>query len=163
MPLKGARDYHASVAKYNTINKAVEKAHRSASDFEKAIKTELRSILNNPKMAVGFTADERKLMDEIITGSKTLDHLAGLAPSSLTGLGKSGVIGAMLDPSAGVASGGIGLFAEQVRKQKPEKQLEVILRSILGDSPTITQAPRLPAPVVISGSGLMGGYASDKF
>ena len=74
---KDARQLWGRAKRSELLEEAFSKAELSASGFEKGIRSEFRSILNNKKKRRGFTPEEISVMRQVVKGG-TLENLAKL-------------------------------------------------------------------------------------
>lgn len=104
--LKDARALWQRQAKLGTIDDAVERAQNQASGFENGLRTQFRTILNNPKKMRGFTADERNALQQIVRGGPVENTLKFLGRFGFGEKGATNVVGAAIGSSAGYTAGG---------------------------------------------------------
>lgn len=99
-----ARETWSRMSKSQKIDDAMEAAENYRWGFSNGIKYQFKKILNNPKLARGFSDAEKRAMQRVVKGSipeKALEF----AGSGLTSIG--GILGGTL----GMASGGIPALA----------------------------------------------------
>lgn len=103
-----ARELNTRFRKAETIEDAVRKAEQdsavagSGGNFENRLRAEIKSILQNPKKVRGFSAEEVKLMEQVVMGSpiQNLARLFGKASPMGNGLmGAVWGVGSYNDPS----------------------------------------------------------------
>ena len=106
--LKQARGLWRTTKKNDVLEEAVFKAQNQASGFENGIRTQLRSIINNPKKRRNFTASEIEKMQKIVSGGSDapVDALRWLSKMSPTVSGGSNWLGSGLSSAAGFGLGG---------------------------------------------------------
>lgn len=124
--LKEARSLWAQARKSDMIDEAIERATLktqstgSGGNINNALRQEFRSILRNPKLSAGLTADERAAMYDIVRGTDTqnLARLVGkLSPQgnglmmTIHGVGAL-ESGGMTLPAA-IVGGGAKAFADK--------------------------------------------------
>lgn len=106
---KSARDMWSRMRRTEKLQNVIETAKEGgyAGGFESGLKTQIGTILRNPKQRRGFSEDELRLLSEIQTGTPLGRALAGI---SYLGFSPSG--GRTAPQAGGLVTGGIvGGFA----------------------------------------------------
>ena len=112
-----ARSIWSSKAKTDVIDEAVYRASLN-KDPENALRNELRSILKNKRKRRGFSGEEKKLMEDVVKGTKTTEALKKLgkfrgAGSNMLlpfmGMGAGAAAGSAIAGPIGGAIGGVAL------------------------------------------------------
>ena len=139
--LQEARGLWSQARKTELIQQAVEKAKNQASGFENGLRTQFRSLLNNPKKMRGFTEAEKDAIRMVVRGD-TAENIAkaigkfgfteGQATSML--LGSLGIAGgaAVGGPLGGVVVPAIGQLAKNQAAKLTERNArlaEMLTRS----------------------------------
>lgn len=125
-----ARTLWRAASNSDTITRAIETARNSAgagspTGLQGAIRTQFRTIANNPALIRAFSADEQAIITEIVRGGLTenaLRLIGRAAPSNVfsgifPGLGAAGAAGAALaagGTSAGIAAPVLGELGARV-------------------------------------------------
>lgn len=116
--LRKARGLWHRQAKLGVIEDAVERAQNQASGFENGLRTQFRSILNNPKRLRGFTPAEQAAMKRVVRGGTVENMLRLLGRFGWGEKGATNVVGAAIGAGAGAAAtGGVGAVAVPVMGQ----------------------------------------------
>lgn len=87
--------------KSETIETLIYNAEHTASGFENGLRSEFRALLKNPKRMRGFTADERKIFEEIEQGTSKQKALRLLGKMSFGTRGGSNFLGGAIGMTAG--------------------------------------------------------------
>ena len=136
---KEARRLWAQHRKDQLVTQRVEKAVRraqstgSGGNVEKAIRQNLRGILDNEKLRQGFTPEEIKVLEEIVAGAPVdnfLSLVGKLSPSGnglMLGLNLGGA--AAFGPGA-LAVGAIGAGAKQVADRGTTQRVRALVALI---------------------------------
>lgn len=141
---KEARRVSKVKYKVDLLNDAFERADKSGSSFDRAIKNEFRRIANNKRKMRGFSDKERALInsaastgitENILRSLSIFDPTSGKLSAGI-GLGAANATGNMLIPVMGIiAKSG----AEGVAKSKAKKAMRNVLMELDPNAPTIGQ------------------------
>lgn len=96
-----ARGLWSRARKSELLTEAVEKAKNQASGFENGLRTQFRSLLNNPKKMRGFTDAEKEAIKTVVRGGSAENMLKALGKFGFT----EGQATNMLLGSLGIAGG----------------------------------------------------------
>jgi len=115
--LKVARGANVKFRKSETIEEIITSAEMQASGFENGLRIGFRQLLKNKKRIKGFSADERKIMREVVEGNAVTNlarlvgrfgfNLRGGSPN-IVGAGIGGAAGYQYDPMAAIAVPAVG-------------------------------------------------------
>ena len=148
-----AIDNYAVAKRSERITDAVKKAELQAAssgiggNLDNALRQQIKAILNNPKKAAGYSADELAAMRKVVGGT-TMGNLARavsrLGPSHLLsgGLAAAGAYGATGDPWAAIgamAAGAAGQKYATSSRQSAIANLDALVRSRSSLSPISPQ------------------------
>lgn len=148
-----AIDNYAVAKRSGRITDAVNKAELQAAssgiggNLDNALRQQIKAILNNPKKAAGYSADELAAMRKVVGGT-TMGNLARavsrLGPSHLLsgGLAAAGAYGATGDPWAAVgamAAGAAGQKYATASRKSQIANLDALVRSRSSLSPVSPQ------------------------
>jgi hypothetical protein len=137
--IKNARALNRSVAKSETIERAMEIAGRNAAgtgsggNIDNAIRQQIKIILNSPSRSRGFSKDELAAMEDVVRGtpSRNAARLVGkLAPSG------NGLMAALQLGAAGATSGasvpvaGVGMVAKKLAEVGTQGGVDDLTRII---------------------------------
>lgn len=149
--IQEARRLHSIAKKSEVMQEALEKAKLqtgatgSGGNIDNAVRQQVKSILNSPKKSKAFTDIEKKLLNDIVMGSKGRNalRLAGkLSPQGNGLMAALGIGGAMYNPAiGGVALGGMG--AKTLAERGTMNAVQRAQMAILNGG-------RLPEPTMIS-------------
>lgn len=118
--IKDARDYWSRLSKAETVAQAMQKAERQAQrngsggNLDNSYRQKFSAILDNPGRVRGFSEDERKAMERIVSGLPGQDLARRAGKLSPTGNGLMtalGLIGAAANPYLAAAPG-VGIVAK---------------------------------------------------
>lgn len=146
--LKKAKFLWSRKAQTETVDNMEEVALRSesmaADDFDKAMRAEIRKVINNPRKKYGMDPDVVTSLDDMIKGTRGKNvarGLAGIAPGSHTRRGLEVSIGAAAvgwattgSPAGvilGVVPGMTGAAARKVANNITKNELNAIRNAIL--------------------------------
>lgn len=174
--LNKARDFWSRMRKSEMIGNAVERAKNTAAssgsggNIDNAIRQRIRAILDNPKQARGFTAEERELMTRVVRGApvQNLARLVGKLSPEGNGLML------MLHGVGGYASGGaslplavVGYGAKRFADSATARNVDALSRLIRSGG-TFPQPQMLPAQqralleAIIANSHLLSGLTQEQ-
>ncbi len=120
--LRQARGLWQRQAKLGVIDNAVERAQNQASGFENGLRTQVRSILNNPKQMRGFTPAEKVAMQRVVRGGKRENILRLLGRFGWGEKGATNIVGASIGSAGGAAAAGpVGAIAMPLAGQAARK------------------------------------------
>jgi len=106
--LKDARQLWRRAKKLEVVEEAMTKANLQASGFENGIRTQFRSILNNPRKRKGFTKDELLSMENVVKGGKLENVTRALGKFGFSEGQASSMLLGSLGLAGGFAAGGAG-------------------------------------------------------
>lgn len=146
--LKEAREGWRIGTKSQVVETAVERAQNAASGFENGLRTEFRSILNNPKRARQFSEAEREAMQGVVRGtlkSNALRWLGGFGVpvdngrnflGSVAGGSVGAGLGSLLGPAGAAIGGpalvGVGTLAKMGANAATRNQASVVEALVKG-------------------------------
>lgn len=151
--LKQARDAWGRFKRAETIDDALVKADlRAASNYagagaETATRRNLRRLLDNPRQASRFTAEERKAIERVVRGSPAQNvarTLGKLAPTNVVsaglGSGNAALLGGMLAGPGGAAAAGltaatVGSGAKAVSNRLAQRNVDELVRLVRTGEP----------------------------
>lgn len=132
--LKQARQAWSRMRKSELVDEAILKAERRAASTgsggnpNNQIRQNLRGLLDNPKKARFFTADEKAAIDEVVRGTPTQNAMRLVGKLSPNGNGLMlalGIGGAAVNPLSMVASGA-GYVAKEAADRGTIKGAEMV-------------------------------------
>lgn len=100
------RKLWSQAKKSEAIEQVISRAELAASGFENGLRTEFRALLKNPKRLRGFTADEKKIMRQIVEGTGGQKALRLLGKLSFGTRGGTNFLGGTIGMAAGSQVGG---------------------------------------------------------
>ena len=140
--LVDGRNAHRRASAAQTVADASTRAARRAASTGSggneinAMRQNLRGILDNPRRARSFTAAEREMMEQIVTGNvpqNMMRRLSRFAPSSgglsmMLNLG-----GVAMNPAAGLAMSAITEGARGLGERETRRVIDALMQSIAPD------------------------------
>lgn len=138
--LKEARGLYSRGAKGQEIDELMERAMNSATNYsqsgiENAIRIQFRQLANNKTRMRQFTADEQKLIKEVVRGGpveNTLRYFGKLAPTGVVSGGISSGAGyALGGPAGAVAVPAMGAAARELAGARTQSKVDELIAQIL--------------------------------
>lgn len=147
--LAQARQQWQQTRKMQVIDEAIEKAKNQASGFENGMRTQLRSILNNPKKRRGFNQEEIQAMRRVVQGG-TAENLMKLVGKFGFGEGQAtSALGLSLGIAGGSAvGGGAGAVAVPLIGQAARKGAQRATRANVSELQSLIASGGSPKAIV---------------
>jgi hypothetical protein len=140
--LKEGRTAYRRASAASAVQGATDKATRRASrtgaggNEINAIRQNLSAIIENPRKARSFTADELAMMDEVVRGTTGQNAMRGLSRFAPTSGGLSamlGIGGAMASPAIALPIMGVTEAAKALGERSTRKSIADLLQSLAPD------------------------------
>lgn len=164
--IRDAREANRRYRGLETVTNAVTKAERraestgSGGNADNAMRQNIRGILDSPRKAKFFKAEEQQLMDRAIrdSGAQKAVRIAGkLSPQGSGLMAALGIGGAMTNPLLGVPAL-VGAAAKPLAERMTRKKIDALIEALAGKPIRQVSTDRRDALI----RALLGGGAASR-